>query len=201
MAEGTDADVEVKEKPQPKKELSIAEKIDKAVGLKEEGNKGFKSGDIKEAVKKYNYALLYLKGLGEDPTSQLVPKLQPEILTKQQKEIRKKTMFACYSNLSACMLKDSRWERVVKHASLALELQPEGNGKTLYRRGTAYLAIGNLDGADSDLRQAAVLSPNDPAVILQLSELEKKMKEFRKKEKELYAGMFSRKSKGIIEKD
>ena len=201
MAEGTDGDVEVKEKPQPKKELSIAEKIDKAVVLKEEGNHGFKSGDVKEAVKKYNYAILYLKGLGEDPASQIVPGVQPQVLTKEQKEMKRKTMSACYSNLSACMLKDHRWERVVKHASLSLELQPEGNGKTLYRRGTAYLAIGNLDGADSDLKRAAVLSPNDPAISLQLSELEKKMKEFRKREKELYSGMFSRKRKGTIEKD
>ena len=199
MAESRD--VVVEEKPQPKKMLSIAEKIDKAIGLKEEGNQGFKSGDIKEAVKKYNYALLHLKGLGEDPTSQMVPGVQSQVLTKQQKDNKKKTMFACYSNLSACMLKDSRWDRVVKHASLALELQPEGNGKTFYRRGTAYLAIGNLDGADSDLKRAAVLSPNDPAINLQLNELENKMKEFRKKEKELYSGMFSQKSKGTIEKD
>ena len=200
MEEGTGADI-VKEKPPPKKELSITEKIEKGVELKEEGNHGFKSGDTKEAVKKYNYALLYLKGLGENPASQLVPGAQPQILTKQQKEIKKKTMFACYNNLSGCMLKDSRWERVVKHASLALEIQPEGNGKTFYRRGTAYLAIGDLDRADSDLKKAAVLSPNDPAINLQLSELERKMKEFRKKEKEIYAGMFSRKSKGTIEKD
>ena len=62
MAEGTDGDVEVKEKPQPKKELSIAEKIDKAVVLKEEGNHGFKSGDVKEAVKKYNYGYLVPEG-------------------------------------------------------------------------------------------------------------------------------------------
>ncbi|KAI6654919.1 Tetratricopeptide repeat protein 9C-like [Oopsacas minuta] len=198
MAEGGDSGV--KEKPH-KKELSISEKIEKAVALKEDGNQHFKSGDYKDAVKKYNYALLYLKGLGEDPTSQIVPGVKSQSLTKSQKETRNKTLFACYNNLSGCMLKEERWDRVIRHATSALELQPEGNSRTFYRRGTAYLATGNLDSADSDLKRAAVLSPNDPAVNKQLIELGEKMKEFRKKEKEIYSGMFVRKNKITVEKN
>ena len=198
---GETADCEVREKPTKKAELSINEKIEIAVQLKEEGNQFFKSGFYKDAIKKYNYALLYLKGLGDDPTSKIVPGMKSQTLTHPQSETRSTTLLACYNNLSACMLKDGRYDRVIMHATHALEIQPEGNSKVFYRRGTAYLAIGNLDGAESDLKKAHDLSPTDAAINSQLVELELKMKVFRKKEKELYAGMFDRKSKSTVEKD
>ena len=195
------ADFEVREKPDNKAEISLDEKIEKAVRLKEEGNEYFKSELYRDAIKKYNYSLLYLKGLGDDPTAKMVPGMQSQTLTKYQSETRSKTLLACYSNLSACMLKEKRYDRVILHATKALEIQPAGNSKVLYRRGTAYLAIGNLDGADSDLKKAHSLSPADAAINNQLTELERNMKVFRKKEKELYAGMFDRKSKSTVDND
>ena len=202
MAEGTEtADSEVRQKPVKKAELSIDEKIETAVRLKEEGNNYFKSEQYKEAIRKYNYSVLYLKGLGDDPATKMVPGMQSKALTKSQCATRSQTLLACYNNLSACMLKDKRYERVILHTTNALELQPEGSSKVFYRRGAAYLAIGNLDGADADLKKAHSLSPADAAINSQLAELEIKMRVFRKKEKELYAGMFDRKSKGTVAKD
>ena len=43
--------------------LTAADKIEKALELKDEGNAFFKSGDYRKASRKYHYALMYAKAI------------------------------------------------------------------------------------------------------------------------------------------
>ena len=194
-------EVEVKEKPHTSTSASNEDKLEKATALKEEGNERFKSGDYKAAMRLYHHALLHVKGLEKDASGHVLPGMKSRTLTKSQRAKQLQTQLTCYNNLSVCLLKQERWDRVVTYASQALEIQTDGRSKPLYRRGTAYLALGNLDGADADLKQAHSLSPGDPAIKQQLALLAEKMKAFHEREKKMYAGMFDRKSKDSNKSD
>ena len=75
------------------------ERVVKAETYKAEGNELFKMGDYKKAMKRYHYALLYLKGIGEKhPITQ-----EQKILTKDWKKRFDEMIFSCYNNLAGCV--------------------------------------------------------------------------------------------------
>ncbi|EDO25428.1 predicted protein, partial [Nematostella vectensis] len=67
-AEVTENGVETsEEKDDHNKELNVEDKIDQAFSLKEEGNGCFKQKNYREAMKKYHRAMLYVRGLTDQP--------------------------------------------------------------------------------------------------------------------------------------
>lgn len=68
----------------------------------------------------------------------------------------------------------------------------ENNIKALFRRGKAYLNLGDLDRAEADLKKANSLDPNDKMVQRELLILKKKDQQQTKKQQKFYANMFDK---------
>jgi len=62
----------------------------------------------------------------------------------------------------------------------------------LFRRGQAYLGKKDLDKAKADLEAAEKLLPGDALIKAELAKLAQAFAEHQKKEKNLYAKMFSK---------
>jgi len=76
----------------------------------------------------------------------------------------------------------------------ALKRDPEAK-KAILIRGRARLRRKNLDGAEEDLKFALKHFPKDKNVQNDLEELKKMYKQVRKKQQQLFAGMFDKKAK------
>jgi hypothetical protein len=59
--------------------------------------------------------------------------------------------------------------------------------KALFRRGKAKNSLNDLDGAKEDLLAAAKLDPANKDIRTELESVNRKLKAFRAKERELYA--------------
>jgi len=84
-----------------------------------------------------------------------------------------------------------QWPKVIEDCELVLKADAD-NAKALFRRGKAYLNLGDLDRAQEDLNRASALAPTDSAVKTELALLARKMRAAEQKQKAIYAGMFAR---------
>ena len=87
-------------------------------------------------------------------------------------------------NLSACYIKIGKIRKALENAQKALDID-NTNIKALFRRGQAYLALGDIDRAREDLTKVHEKLPNDSAVKAEMEKLRKKTQEQQKKEKKL----------------
>ena len=69
------------------------------------------------------------------------------------------------------------------------------NVKALYRRVQAYIELLDLDYAETDVKKALDLDPDNKEVKLEYKRLKQKQIEQNKKEAKLYGNMFARLSK------
>jgi pentatricopeptide repeat protein len=102
-----------------------------------------------------------------------------------------KTVGTCYNNMAACHIKNGNWEKAVKACDKVLEKQPN-NAKALFRRGQSNLALKNLDKAETDLRKAIQIEPNDVGIRNELAKIKKIRDEYDAKQKREFAGMFDK---------
>ena len=103
-------------------------------------------------------------------------------------------------NLALCYLKTSQPHHAIKYASQMLDkkFSPSqlNNGvatleKAYYRRGSAYLMVGDLARAKTDLVEANRLNSKNPAVIAALKEIKDKQQANKKREQEMTKRMFA----------
>jgi tetratricopeptide (TPR) repeat protein len=87
-------------------------------------------------------------------------------------------------------VKTNEWQLAIDAATRALEIEPK-NVKALFRRGKSYSAINEPEKAVNDLNLAFELDANDPQIRNELRAAQAKLKEYRKREKEVYSGIFS----------
>ena len=134
-------------------------------------------------LEKYEKGIRYLD---EDPDLSDAP------------EGTKKDMDAIRSTLNsnaallANKLKD--FKEAVKFADAALAIEETGGAeraKALYRRALAEKALKDEDSALKDLEEAAKLAPGDGAVVKELAEVRKSLKEKMDKEKAAMKKFFS----------
>ncbi|CAH3197422.1 unnamed protein product [Porites evermanni] len=172
--------------------LSIEERLETGMALKEKGNEYFKKQEYRNAMKNYHKALLYVKGIIDRPN---LPGLEAseEDVSDEAKNSIHKVQFSCYNNLAACLLKDGRWDRTEHYCTEALKLQPQ-NAKALFRRGQSYFYLKDFEKAERDLKAAEKLEPKDSSIKKMLALLEVELKKIKEKEKKIYAGMFERHS-------
>lgn len=76
-------------------------------------------------------------------------------------------------------------------ATSALEVDPH-NEKGLFRRGQAYLALGEPQMASHDFQELLKRDPNNKAAQTQLAVCAKALREQLQKEKKIYANMFDK---------
>ena len=107
--------------------------------LKNEGNELFRSGELKEAVKRYTAAIALN---ANDPTF--------------------------YSNRSACYLGMGNGVLAAQDARTAIDLRPSW-AKGHYRLGCAMSLLGRWDSATLCFEQSLVLQPDDPSATAGLA--------------------------------
>jgi len=159
--------------PEPE---TVPDKLKAANKKKDIGNDHFKAGKIVEAAEQYSTALEYFKYAY--PTDE----------EKKEVEAIKLTL---HLNLAACQLKTKDYSDAALNCSKALDIDTK-NVKALFRRGQAFARDNEFDKAKADLDECLQLSPSNKEVRQELDQLKKRMAEYKKKEKQLYASMFSK---------
>ncbi|EGR30370.1 peptidyl-prolyl cis-trans isomerase, putative [Ichthyophthirius multifiliis] len=159
-----------KDKEKTKWDYSLEERAEIGKKYKEEGNQAFKQGKMEEAVKLYDQGIDYVDFGNE---------------VNGSTELR----MTLYLNQSAVLMKQQKWEKVVKNCDIVIEKQPV-NVKALFRRGNARLNLGDLDQAKADLTKAHDLDKENQEIISSLRVLANKQKELVQKQKKMWGGLF-----------
>jgi len=130
------------------------ESYKEALKLKDEGNKSFKNGDLKMALKSYSRMFFPLSSLGieggainrkeEDEEDDPLKKLRKDA------DMLRKT---CFNNISAVYAKMGDWEKSLDKAQKVLEMD-EKNLKALFRSGVAYRNMREFEKAKESLLDA-----------------------------------------------
>eukprot|EP00250_Pteridium_aquilinum_P004826 c15024_g1_i1 orf=500-1615(-) len=152
--------------------------VDAVDSSKTFGNKSYKKGDYKMALRKYRKALRYLDvcwekdGLDED-RSDYLRVVKAQILT----------------NSSACKLKLGDARGALLDTEFATR-NGEENAKALFRQGQAHMALNDVDAAAASFARALELEPSDGGIKKELGFAKKKIADRRDKERRAYAKMF-----------
>ncbi|KAK0053822.1 peptidyl-prolyl cis-trans isomerase FKBP5 [Biomphalaria pfeifferi] len=144
-------------------QMSSKEKYSLAFSHKERGTELFKEGNIEGAFVQYGVAIKYALCMCE---SSVCKKLEKTMIQEHAT-----LMSICYLNLAACHSKMANYENVISSCTKALAVDAD-NVKGLYRRAQAYKAIGQIDKARLDLKQALKIEPQNKAVITLLHNCE-----------------------------
>ena len=94
-----------------------------------------------------------------------------------------------YLNVAMCNLKLERLDLCIANCDYALEVEPE-NVKALYRKAAAKEKKGNYDGADSDLKTAMKIAPDDSALLKLRKRVDAQIKRQKMKQKKMAQKMF-----------
>ncbi|KYO39997.1 tetratricopeptide repeat protein 9C isoform X1 [Alligator mississippiensis] len=167
-------------------------RLREAQRFKEEGNRCYKEGCFRDAVRRYHRALLQLRGLDPSvPCPLQAFGSQAPRATPEQEQALQATQADCYNNLAACLLRMEpvNYERVKEYSLKVLEKQPE-NAKALYRAGVATYHLRDYDRARRYLAEATRWQPRDTNVQRYLQLTESQLSTYHQKEKQLYLGMF-----------
>ena len=154
-----------------------------ATGLKDFGNKAFKSGDVNLGLDKYQKGLRYLNAYPEAGDD------DPEQLSSQLTSIR----FTLHSNSALLQNKLNAYEEAQKSADYALDqkkIPGSDRAKAYFRRATAREGLKDSDEALKDYKEAARLAPEDSGIKTHIASLEKKIAEQEKKQKAAYKKFF-----------
>jgi len=162
-------------------DMDTKEKIESMIKKKKKGNTFF-------GMRKYDKACdFYSKALGVFSESDL----KKEELKEEEKAEIKKNQASCHSNTALCKLKLKQFADCIESCDKALEIEPE-NVKAIYRRGQAHAYNGNNPSALVDLKEAAKLNPEDKQIAKMVEVIKKRLRLEKKKEKDLYRGMFEK---------
>merc|ERR1712038_572465 len=162
-------------------DMDTKEKIESMIKKKKKGNTFF-------GMRKYDKACdFYSKALGVFSESDLK---KEEIKEEEKKEI-KTNQASCHSNTALCKLKSKHFADCIESCNKAPEIEPE-NVKAIYRRGQAHAYNGNNPSALVDLKEAAKLNPEDKQIAKMVEVIKKRLRLEKKKEKDLYRGMFEK---------
>eukprot|EP00842_Homolaphlyctis_polyrhiza_P000977 jgi/Hompol1/1880/HPOL_002026-RA len=136
----------------------------KGKAFKDEGNDHFKKGDIKAALKAYNFALLHLAGLDNAAVSAFVSRDSgnnggAEPLTQTEKDEIADTIKACHANMAACYLKTGNNQKAIDFCEKVIKVD-ENNAKARQ----ALFQMRELDKAQECLVSAVKMSPNDKGI-------------------------------------
>ncbi|KAG0449728.1 hypothetical protein HPP92_027160 [Vanilla planifolia] len=89
----------------------------------------------------------------------------------------------------ACKLKLGNLKGALLDTEFALH-ESDSNAKTYYRRGQAYVALNDMDGALGSFKKALELEPNDGGIKREIAAARKKIFDKRDQEKRAFSKMF-----------
>lgn len=94
-------------------------------------------------------------------------------------------------NLAACYLRTEQYTKCISACSTAIGVN-DTSAKGYFRRGQAYLKVGNVDNAEADLKKAANLSPGDVAIRKELQKVGAEKKRQSQKQAKTFKGFFDK---------
>ncbi|CEO99511.1 Tetratricopeptide repeat [Plasmodiophora brassicae] len=174
----------------------IAEQVDIARRLKDEGNDLLRSGDLQKAAAKYSKMFLYIRGFDYTKTAAAMLPDQPAPAApddNMQREIDG-LIRSANLNLSFCYLKLNEPDKAKKFATAVLD-RDASNVKALFRRGCAYEMLGELGAAEEDWKRAHELQPSDRAIVEKMKLCRQRDAAQMAETKKRMAGMFDRAAK------
>jgi peptidyl-prolyl isomerase D len=164
-------------------DLQGAEIVEIASKLKEIGNKAFKEGDYRLALKKYQKALRYLHEYMEPQEN------DPKDLGQQLYSLR----FTLNNNSAQAQLKTNDLDGAIKSATNAIEVagqQDKQRAKAYFRRAQARFNKKQEDEAKEDLEAGLKLDPTSAEIKAKLAEVKKQAAERLRKQKAQYQKFF-----------
>lgn len=106
-------------------------------------------------------------------------------------EERKSLLLTSNLNLALCHLKLNDYMEAKTVLTAAIELDPL-NEKAYFRRGQAFINLGEAELAINDYKRVLELEPNNKAAQNQLANCQVIIKQQLQKEKKIYANMFDK---------
>jgi len=148
-----------------------AQKLATAKQKKDTADQAFKQGKVKDALKAYHEALMYLLGLDKNAlqsigiASKPAPSSDPADGSKAKERTEVDDILEkIYANMSACHLKNQNWKRAVETADKALA-KNEANYKAMFRKGKALGEQGFFDKALKILEDLKTKNPSDATLV------------------------------------
>ncbi|XP_061475469.1 FK506-binding protein-like [Rhineura floridana] len=136
-------------------EMSASEKWNLVIGNKEHGSELYRAGDTGAAAKRYARAMRLLVVAAPPPD---YDQIKAEL----------------HANLAACQLRLRQPANAASNCTKALALQP-ANTKALFRRGLAFDAMNDLEGAAKDLKGVLQVEPGNRAARRELERVKERI--------------------------
>ncbi|KAL0273021.1 UNVERIFIED_CONTAM: hypothetical protein PYX00_005798 [Menopon gallinae] len=171
--------IELKDFEQPARswDMTTEERIAQAKLLKEKATNYFKANKYNMAIKFYSQVTDYVNSNAGSPG--------------EESEDEKALLLAARLNLGLVHLKLNQCYEAKMECDKALELDPQ-NVKGLFRRGQAYLEIGEPEKAKADFEAVLKIEPTNKLAASQIVACCNKIKQHREKEKKIYSNMFEK---------
>ena len=164
----------------PETEDEQGAKIAEADALRKRGNELYGKGELVEAAKLYEQAVLKFADWYAECFA-----------TDEEKARVHAVKLPCHLNLAACSMRLGNLQHAVVHCSQVVD-NDASNAKALFRRGVRHTKLGNLDAARDDLRKAAELDPTSREVRAAAKELKEKRAEYAREAREIAGRMVQR---------
>ncbi|XP_072163997.1 inactive peptidyl-prolyl cis-trans isomerase FKBP6-like isoform X1 [Diadema setosum] len=158
-----------------RKEISFKKKLNVVNTERREGNDLYTSGNHSKALSKYMRGLRILDSAH----------MRNEEEERQMRHVQVKLCL----NISICALKLKQPERAIANCTRVLQIEPK-NPKALFRKGQAYLQLGEFPESQRFMTRAQQLLPSDPCIAKGLQDLERSWKHFKALERNCYGKMF-----------
>ncbi|EGN98899.1 hypothetical protein SERLA73DRAFT_181622 [Serpula lacrymans var. lacrymans S7.3] len=179
-------------------------KMDTAKEKKEIADQAFKAGELKQALRSYHEALMYLVGIDKtalqglgmsSPTGGSGEAVDAAASAKQDRTEIDEIIEKIYANMAACHLKQGNWKRVLETTDKALA-KNENNHKAMFRKGKALGELGFFEKAEKILEELKKKNPSDAAMVdAELTRLRSADKERQKAHDQKLRGFLSREKK------
>ena len=125
---------------------------DEADALRRRGNSHYQAGELMEAAKLYEQAVIKFADWYADCFA-----------TEEERALVFSVKLPAHLNLAQCSYKLGNFEHAVTHCTQVIEQAASATAaittKAHFRRGASYLELGELESAKVDLTKAAELSP------------------------------------------
>ncbi|KAB2630577.1 peptidyl-prolyl cis-trans isomerase PASTICCINO1 [Pyrus ussuriensis x Pyrus communis] len=165
--------------------LNFQSIMDEAEKIRNTGNRLFKEGKFELAKAKYDKVLREFNHVNPQDD--------------EEGKIFANTRNLLHLNVAACFLKMGECRKSIEICNKVLEANP-GHVKALYRRGMAYMTLGDFEEAKSDFNMMIKLDKStEPDATAALLKVKQKEQEVEKKVRKQFKGLFDKKPGEISE--